>query len=238
MPSLRPSAQGFAGNASDLYTTPFPHALGERARDKNGNEYMFVDFGAASMSIGSVVHISAAGIALPLSTTAPTAAGGGRVGVVVAASPTSVQGGWVQIYGFALVQADAGAGTGAASASDVTDTSTRVIGATTVVTSPQGAISLTNLLAAASVPSSVEVDEIMGMWLVPQAEATDFPGFSGDLSAFDNVVSGAAVTQVSETSGIGVTNTTAGISTNLASVFLNYPYHSNGQRIVQIGGTS
>src|SRR5262245_32289924 len=116
MPSLRPVAMGFAGNASDLYSTPWPHALGERARDKNGNEYMFVDFGAASMSIGSVVHISAASIAVPLNTASLASTDGGRVGVVVAANPTSVQAGWVQIYGFALVQCDAGAGTGAASA--------------------------------------------------------------------------------------------------------------------------
>lgn len=236
MAGLFANPLGFGGNASDLYTTPYPHKLGDKARDKNGNEFMFVDFGAASMSIGSVVGITIANVAFPLSTTAPTAASGSRVGVVVSASPTSLQAGWVQVYGFAMVQCDAGLGTGAASASDVTDTSTRAITPTTVVTTPQGAISLVNI----PVPSSnqivsLEIDEIVGMWPVTQADATDYPNFSGDMSGMDHIVTGSAVTQVSETSGLGVTNTTnVALSTNYIPVFLNYPYHLNQGRIVAL----
>jgi len=231
MGALKSLAQGFSGNASDLYTTPFPMTLGEKARDKDGNEYIFCHMAAANMGIGSVVGITLANWAFPLSTTAPTAAGASRVGVVVSASPTSLQYGWVQIYGVAMVQCDAGLQTGAASASDVTDTSTRVIAPTTVVTSPQGAIALMNLIVPTSNQIvSTELDEIVGMWPIPQAEATDYPNFSGDGSGLANYVTGANVTQVSETSGLGVTNTTAGISTNYIPVFLNYPFHLNQGR--------
>jgi hypothetical protein len=238
MAGLKGFAGGFPGNASDLYTTPYPASLGDKARDRNGNEFLFVDFGAAGLSIGSVVGITAAHVAFPLSTTSPTAAGGSRVGVVVAASPTSLQAGWVQVYGFALVQADAGLGTGAASASDVTDTSTRTLTPTTVVTSPQGALSLVNLpVPTSNQVTSLEIDEIIGMWMVPGPEATDIVGYSGDMSGLDHMVTGSAVTQVSETSGIGVTNTTAGISTNYITVFLNYPYHSNAARQLSLASS-
>jgi hypothetical protein len=228
MPSLRPSAIGFAGNASDLYTTPYPHGLGDKARDSAGNEYVFVDFNVTGASVGSVVVIDGAHFATPLSQSASQA---GRVGVVVAASPTTNQAGWVQVYGFALVQGSTGYSSGAASASDCSDTSTlRAIVPTTVVTSPLGAVALVNVPTDSSVEqSSVEINQIFGMWTVFGAEATNVPGFSGDLSAFPNVVSGAAVTQVSETSG-AVTNTTAGIGNHLLPVFLNYPYHLNQDR--------
>ncbi len=232
MPSLRPYSVGFPGNASDFYTTPYPVSLGDRARDSQGNEYVFVDFAVTGASIGSAVVISAGHLATPLSQSASQA---GRIGIVVGASPTTNQAGWVQVYGFALVQGSTGGATGAASASDSSDTSTgRALVPTTVVTSPLGAVAMVILVAESSVEgSSIEVNQIFGMWPAVGAEVTDIPGFSGDLSAFPNVVSGAAVTQVSETSG-AVTNTTAGIGNHLLPVFLNYPYHLNQDRVVAL----
>lgn len=232
MPGLRSLPIGFAGNASDVFTTPYPHTLGDKARDKDGNEYVFVDFAVSGASVGSLVVISAGHQAQPLAESASQA---GRVGVVVAVSPTTNQAGWVQVYGFALVQGSTGYAAAAASASDVSTATSAAIALvpTTIVTSPLGAVALVNIPTATSLEqSSVEVNQIFNMWLV-LGDVSDVPGFSGDLSAFGNTVSGAAVTQVSETSG-AVTNTTAGIGNHLLPVYLNYPYHLNQFRSIDI----
>lgn len=228
MAGLKASPVGFAGNASDLYTTPWPHQLGERARDKQGREYMFVDFGAASLSVGSVVSIDMNHVATALT----AASNASRVGVVVAVNPTSLQAGWVQIYGFALVQTQA-ADQAAASVSEVSATSiVRALVPITAATSPAGGIGLVNVANNSSLEqTSIEIMEILGMWPVLGDAVSDFPGFDGTLSSFDHVVSGAAVTQVSDTSG-GVSNTTTGISGALLPVFLNYPYYMNQARLL------
>ena len=44
MPFLVGPAQGFGGPTSEVFTTPFPHQPGEKGRDKDGNEYLFVEF--------------------------------------------------------------------------------------------------------------------------------------------------------------------------------------------------
>lgn len=231
MAALRAPSIGFPGNASDLYTTPWPVSLGDKARDAQGNEYIFCDFAVTGASIGSVVVISPSHQCQPLAESASVA---GRVGVVVAASPTTNQAGWVQVYGFALVQGSTGYSSAAASASDCSDTSTaRAIVPTTVVTSPLGAVALVNLPTATSLEqSSVEINQIFGMWILIGDTVTDVVGFDGSLSSFGHVT-GMNVTQVSETSG-AVTNTTAGIGNHLLPVFLNYPYHLNQYRAMDV----
>src|SRR6266576_1886250 len=45
MTLLRAKGIGFGGGVSDAYTTPFPHTPGTRARDSDGNEYVFCTAG-------------------------------------------------------------------------------------------------------------------------------------------------------------------------------------------------
>jgi hypothetical protein len=91
------TAQSMAGNTSDVYTTPFPHNLGQRARDNAGNEYVFCDstatlYGRQAVAIASDFTISAIGVT-----------GRGPVGVLVAQA-SSDNGVWVQVYGKCLMQ--------------------------------------------------------------------------------------------------------------------------------------
>src|SRR3990167_7922456 len=92
-----------AGPTSVFYTTPFPHRPGDRARDNNGNEYLFVDF-IGTVYYGCLVQIDSSNRAAALLGTAnrPYKVGvvmGGTASSVSDAHPTSDHGGWVQIYG-------------------------------------------------------------------------------------------------------------------------------------------
>lgn len=88
---------GLGGGTSCVYTTPFPVALGTRARDTEGNEYMFCDF-TGPVSQHQPVVISSAWTAAAVSTT-----GRGSVGIVQADVGTSDNGGWVLIYGRSMM---------------------------------------------------------------------------------------------------------------------------------------
>ena len=104
-----------AGGTSVFYTTPYPHRPGDRARDREGNEYLFVDF-TGTVYYGCLVQINTSNLAAPLLGTAAEAY---RVGVVCSGEastvsnshPTSDHAGWVQIYGWhAAVQTGAASG--------------------------------------------------------------------------------------------------------------------------------
>src|SRR5262245_27819219 len=98
-----PGAIGTAGATSVIFSTPFPHRPGDKARDTNGNEYLFVDF-LNTTYYGCLVQINELNQAAPLLGTALKPF---RVGVVCSGNPTSNagdhptsdNGGWVQIYG-------------------------------------------------------------------------------------------------------------------------------------------
>lgn len=230
-----PGGMGQAGPTSNFYTSPFPHAPGERARDREGNEYMFVDF-TATVYFGTLVQITSTGQASPL---LGTTAIGSRVGVVVGGlattvspnHPTSDHGGWVQIYGVhPAVQ------TGVASGGGASDSTVgfEVIPQTSVGT-PSGVFSLvapTDLSGASGASTSANI--IHGMWLVPFTEVTDlttWPGSSGSSGPTSNnnwLTDGA-----SQTSGA---NTSAFIGQTYA-VFLNYPYVT-GNALGIVTGTS
>lgn len=83
---------GLPGGTSKVYTTPWPLKPGTRARDTDGNEYIFVDFTATLMP-GLLVVINELNQATSL-----LVGSRGRVGVVMAGA-TSDNAGWVQIYG-------------------------------------------------------------------------------------------------------------------------------------------
>lgn len=206
---------GMAGPTSQMWTTPFPHKPGDKARDTDGNEYVFVDF-TATVYYGCLVQITSTYLAAPLLGTSLQPF---RVGVVMAGTPssdnhpTSNHGGWVQIYGVhPAVQ------TGTASNGGVSDSTVAFwcIPQTSVGT-PSGTLSVIAQGAGTSIAqSSVDGNLIYGMWLVHFGEVTDlttWPGSSGASGPTSVLPNG-------ETSG---TNTSAFIGQTYA-VFLNYPY--------------
>lgn len=208
---------GTGGPTSTIFSTPFPHKPGDKARDTDGNEYVFVDF-TATTYYGCLVQINSIYQATPLLGTSVQAF---RVGVVMGGSPSSVagqhptsdNGGWVQIYGVhPAVQ------TGTASGGGVSDSTVAFwcIPQTSVGT-PSGTLSVIAQGAGTSIAqSSVDGNQIYGMWLVNFGEVTDlttWPGSSGASGPTSVLPNG-------ETSG---TNTSAFIGQTYA-VFLNYPY--------------
>ena len=99
MPQLTGPTTAFAGDTDQTYTNtnaPFPHALGTRARDYDGNEYAFVQ-GVASGAVGSWVSFDEGHVASLLVNGAK-----GRVGVLTAALDATTKQGWAQIYGKCL----------------------------------------------------------------------------------------------------------------------------------------
>jgi hypothetical protein len=206
-----------AGATSVIFSTPFPHKPGDKARDADGNEYLFVDF-TATTYYGCLVQIDSKHQASPLlgTTLRPY-----RVGVVcggvpttdAGAHPTSDNGGWVQIYGvFSACQ------TGAASGGLSSDGTVAYwcIPQTSVGT-PSGVLTLVAQGAGTSIAqASTDGNIINNMWIVHAAEVTDladYPGASG--------ASGPATNDVlKSTSGA---NTSAYIGQTYA-VFLNYPF--------------
>lgn len=213
-----PGAIVQAGATSVLFTTPFPHKPGDKARDKEGNEYVFVDF-TANVYYGCLVQINSIYQAAPLLGTASRPY---RVGVVCSGTPSSVagdhptsdNGGWVQIYGIhTAVQ------TGVATDGGVSATAGGAyfcIPQTSVGT-PSGVLALIVQATAVSIiNTSVEGNVIYGMWVVDFAETSDLTTFPGT-SATSGPVSRDVL---NDTSGA---NTSAFIGQTYA-VFLNYPY--------------
>lgn len=241
MPHLvGPGLIGAAGPTSNFYTTPFPHKPGDKARDKFGNEYVFVDF-IGTTYYGVVVAINSEYLARPLTGSAagvfrqPT-----RIGVVVGGNNTTIgnatsdNGGWVQIYG--LNQATQ---TGAASGGLASDgTVEYVCVAQTSVGSPDGTFSVITGVAGTSIAQgSTDHPRIYGMWVVPNATSAELTSAQLEVvSDFDqngvscwhtSGASGPASDFSSNLSGItSVAGATSAFIGNAYAVFLNYPYMS------------
>lgn len=73
--------------------SPAPIALGTRARDNSGNEYIYLDFGSAK-AIGELVTWDSSFLAAACGATTV-----GFLGVTVSEASSSDKAGWVQIYG-------------------------------------------------------------------------------------------------------------------------------------------
>jgi hypothetical protein len=193
-----PGAILAAGGTSQEFTTPFPHKPGEKARDNEGNEYVFVSYDAAVFP-GVLVGISNTYKAHPLLGTALLPE---RVGIAMCAA-TSVNGGWVQIYGLhnSVQTGEVSDGT----ASDQT-VAYGLIPQTSVGT-PSGVLAL--ILPTVTVAQNY----IYGMWLamIGQSDHTSTPANS---AVSTSNASGPNTAQPATTSHIG----------NTLPVFLNYPY--------------
>lgn len=214
---MGPGAIAEAGATSVIFSVPFPHRPGDKARDKDGNEYLFVDF-LNNTYYGCLVQINAINQAAPLLGTNLEPY---RVGVVCSGTPSSVagnhptsdNGGWVQIYGVhSAVQ------TGAASGGLVSDSSVAYwcVPQTSVGT-PSGTLTVIAQGAGTSIAqSSVDSNQIYGMWLVHMGQVTDltdYPGASGSSGPVSNDV-------LNSTSGAA----TSAFIGNTYACFLNYPY--------------
>lgn len=220
-----PGLIGAAGPVSDIYTTPFPHKPGDKARDKRGNEYVFVAY-TGNVSGGVVVAIDSMYNATPLLGTARV---GSRVGIAMTGATANTNGGWVQIYGMHIaVQVSGATDSDGGSANLSSDqTVNYILIPQTSVTTPSGTLAMVAFTAGTSIAeSSVEANRIWGMWLVPAAEVSAIPDADW-LDVYSNVTS--PVSAVSNTSGAvtlisGTTNGTSIHTGTSRPVFLNYPW--------------
>jgi hypothetical protein len=213
-----PGAIVAAGPTSAIFSTPFPHRPGDKARDRDGNEYLFVDF-TATTYYGCLVQIDELHRATPLLGTANLPL---RVGVVCSGitsteagnHPTSDNGGWVQIYGVhPAVQ------TGVATDGGVSATAGGAYFAIpqTSIGSPSGTLSLQAQAAAVSViNTSTGGNQIYNLWVVDLGTVTDLPNWIGSSGASGP----SSMDSLNATSGAA---TSAFIGQTYA-VFLNYPY--------------
>lgn len=197
MAQLTGPSIGSAGPTSQVWTTPFPHKPGDKARDTQGNEYVFCDF-TGTVFGGILVAIDDRYNATPLLGTANVPS---RVGVAMTAG-TSDNGGWVQVYGLhGAVQ------TGITSDTGASDSAAYIMVPQTSVGSPSGTLTLV------AHPTTVSQNVIYGMWLSnPGATSLIDDGVNGPFPT--SGVSGPCTETTSATSFIGTSY----------CVFLNYPY--------------
>lgn len=164
---------GYPGSTSVVHTTPFPVKPGTRARDVDGNEYVYCDFTGTIYGRTPVV-ISSDYTAAPIT----IATGNTNVLGVACTYGTSDNAGWVQIYGRCLMQV----GINAASPSDAAagPTTLRTSAATifivpTSITSPA-------VLGYVSVLTSGVEPYVIGMYVATDASV-------GDVSAVTSATS-------------------------------------------------
>lgn len=214
MGTFQSGTQSFAGGVSDSWTTPFPHALGTKARDSFGNEYVFCSTGAATtVCPEQVVIINADWTISPIG----EVGGQGMIGVVpdyqkrgltsafVSPVPASTAL-WIQIYGRAYIMY----GGGGVSPSESLMTTVRTsLGykfhiATTVASSPVGQPRPTSDNIATTLSDYI----ITGMTVATDATPD---------------ASGASILGPNNTTVLAVTKVSATHSGSCVAVWLNYP---------------
>lgn len=127
---------GLPGGTSKVYTTPWPLKPGARARDVDGNEYLFVDY-LNTLMPGLLCVIDDLNRAGPL-----LVGSSGRVGVCMAGA-TSDNAGWVQIWGSNTTVQTQMASDAAGGANGSGVSSSQPVAQTTVTT-PSGTIAWTS----------------------------------------------------------------------------------------------
>lgn len=242
---IGPGPIGQAGPTSQVFTTPFPHRLGETARDYRGNEYLFVQCVTAIQGEGTLVSITADNQAAPLLHTSLLNA---RVGVAQKQMLTT-EAGWVQIYGIAFVQGNNVGNTAVGTGASTDATSIGVLSSTSeidafgitcvpqlAVTSPSGTLNFapkwdaatgtqSSLSSDASNLPTAALNVILGMHLLTGAQVSALPD-AYITERWPSVTS--PVSAVSNTSGpvtltTYVSGTTGGHIGGEWVVFLNYP---------------
>lgn len=194
-----------ASGTTNTYLAPYPIKVGTRARDVDGNEYVFCDFGGP-VSQGIWVTINTLHVA-----NAVVANDTGRIGVVcggvgpAGTELTSTLGGWVQIYGLCnYAQTN--------EASDV-NTTQGILLAGKVATSPAGTVGYVSLV-------STDGTRIYGAW---SSQTVPTPIQAGIVGATDSSWPTTYVTNVTDNAALGT-----GHSGQIIAVWLNYPYVAGG----------
>ena len=227
-----------AGPSSQTWTTPYPHKPGDKARDKDGNEYVFCNFVTAAAGSGIAVSITPDYTAAPLLGTSLLTGRIGIAGTTVAAN----EGGWVQVYGLAVVQGTEGpsASTDLASlhtgGSSVSDDDAGFLWAIPQggVTSPTGtilflgggdaldAVVASSLVSLSSNPQTGNFNIIYGMYFLRPGDVSALP---------DAYITGKWPTVTSPVSAVSGTTGVVTLTTKATShyggdwfMFLNYPY--------------
>ncbi len=246
---IGPGPAGLAGPVSNTWTTPFPHALGDRAKDNRGNEYLFVQCITAVQGEGTLVSIDHAHNVAPLLHTSGLNT---RVGIAQT-SMTAGQAGWVQIYGVAFVQGNNMAANAVGVGSSTDATSIGVLSSTSeidafgamvpipqlVVTSPSGTLNFAQRYGDAtgdnsanssltSVSSNSNIDAlnyIQGMTVLTQAQVSALPDayFTERYPTVTSPVSAVSATSGPVTLTSYVSGTVGGHIGGEWVVFLNYP---------------
>jgi hypothetical protein len=206
-----PGLIGAAGPTSQTWTSPFPHRPGDKARDRDGNEYIFCNFVTTNVSGGVLVLIDSEHAARPLLGTARV---GGRVGVAMTGATAGTDAGWVQVYGvhFAVQ------GNGASDTLVSDQTVDYHLIPQTSVSTPSGTLSLVARETGTSIEATLSYIPIRNMWLVPSAEVSDLDHTDALGTSTVSAASGPVT---------AVTATTNGTSMHTGlcwPVFLNYPY--------------
>jgi hypothetical protein len=195
MAELTGHVAGYPGGTSITFTTPLPLRPGTRAKDVDGNEYVFCTFSNPCNAKMPVLIDSA------FDCTTLGVAGRGAIGVLCASEHTSDTSGWVQIYGKAMMQIiDAGSGGTQPSPSDA------AAGPTTLSTS-----AATRFLLSTSLTSPNTLMALNG------TVSTTSGIFARGISVAQDA-DPAAVTAVCNTTAASARHTGAQIS-----VWLNYP---------------
>lgn len=252
-----PGPVGTAGPTSAVFTTPYPHALGDRAKDKRGNEYMFVQCVTAVAGEGTLVSITADNLAAPLLHTSLLNA---RVGIAQHQMLVA-EAGWVQIYGIAFVQGNNMAANEVGVGSSTDATSIGVLTSTSeadvfdlrpipqlVVTSPTGTINFaarytaaaedqSSLVSASSNTPLDALNQILGMFLLSAAQVSALPDnyiterypMAGTTSPVSGALAAVTNTTGPVTLTTYVSGTTGGHIGGEWVVFLNYPVLSGNK---------
>lgn len=169
------SGQGPVGlpQATTVATTDALIALGTRARDAAGNEYIYVSFGE-TLTAGGWVQVRN-GVATRMSATSR-----GPVGIVIT-SVTSLDNGWVQIYGVydaAQIQSDGSDATSAYVLGGVVDTSEPHAVASSASTLTANLIQGAFILAAASTATTLSSSAHSGVTVQVQLNYPFTLGFA------------------------------------------------------------
>ena len=215
MPTLQGYTQTFPGGTLDVYTTPFPIAVGTQARDSFGNVFVFCDNAAQTFYSGQWVTINQENNRATVLTTS----GRGPVGVVMQGSPTAVtdagsRGHWVQVYGRVLAQIGGSVVSPSDAANGPTtdaDTLQNTFLLPTSATTPAGVAYYTSNVAGVS---SGQQNVIIGVTVAIGAAPADVSGHAGQ---------GGVQSRESTPAVTAVTSAASFVGSSIY-VFLNWPH--------------
>jgi len=173
---------GYPTQTSETLGTSDPKlALGTRARDASGNEYVYVDFQAAAV-VGEVFAISSTFTATDVTTSTV-----GPVGIVVASAVTSDSCGWLQIYGSGSALGSSLLIIGAVGLGDTSDGISYLLPYSTTLTQVQGIYVTVGSSGASAVSSadwtSATLSSQMGGLVTV---ALNYPFIAGGVSAVES----------------------------------------------------